>query len=365
MLIRRLEITDVRNVKHANIVDISPISIFYGANGSGKTTLLESIHVLSSAKSFRSHKLKPLINNGAERCVVFAEVAVQGDESIFHPIGVQRSRSGEGVIKINGEAVRSAAQLAEALPVQVINADTFLLLSGGPVIRRQFLDWGVFHVEHGFHEAWKGFQRCLKQRNSLLRHDRIDGPTLQVWTREYVKLSEQLDQYRQRYLQQFIPVFERCLARLTSLKGVELRYQRGWSKEQTLEAALAAQVESEQQQGYTLSGPHRADVKILYQGQLAADILSRGQQKLVVCALRVAQGYLLSELSQRKCAYLVDDLPSELDVDHRKALCKLLDELDCQVFISCVDHSDLNGCWQQSEKVKLFHVEQGVVTAQT
>ncbi|MCR8921986.1 DNA replication/repair protein RecF [Dasania sp. GY-MA-18] len=365
MLIRRLEITDVRNVKHANIVDLSPISIFYGVNGSGKTTLLESIHILSSAKSFRSHKLKPLINNEAERCVVFAEVAVQGDEDLFHPIGVQRSRSGEGLIKINGENVRSAAQLAEALPLQVINSDTFLLLGGGPVVRRQFLDWGVFHVEHGFHEAWKGFQRCLKQRNSLLRHDRIDGPTLQVWTREYVKLSEQLDHYRAQYLRQFSPVFERCLAQLSNLSGIELRYQRGWAKDQTLEAALAAQSESEQQQGYTLSGPHRADLRILYQGQLAADILSRGQQKLIVCALRVAQGYLLSELNQRKCAYLVDDLPSELDEDHRKALCRLLDELDCQVFISCVDHQDLNGCWQQTDKVKLFHVEHGVVTAQT
>lgn len=364
MLIRRLEITDVRNIRHACLDDIAPVSIFYGMNGSGKTSLLESIHVLSSAKSFRSHKLKPLINNDAQQCVVFAEVAVKGAEDMYHPVGVQRNRNGEGLIKINGQSVRSAAQLADALPIQVINSDSFLLLDGGPVIRRQFLDWGVFHVEHQFHGVWKSLQRCLKQRNSLLRHDRIDESSLAVWTLEFIKLSEQLDAFRRAYIEQFKPVFEQCLSKLITLEGLELRYQRGWAKDSGLTEVLAAQNDSEQQQGYTLSGPHRADIKILYQGQLAADILSRGQQKLIVCAMRLAQGYLLSQLTQRQCVYLIDDLPSELDGGHRKALCELLDDLNCQVFISCVDHRDLADCWPHSEKVKLFHVEHGVVTAQ-
>ncbi|MGK0442528.1 MAG: DNA replication and repair protein RecF [Pseudohongiellaceae bacterium] len=364
MLIRRLTITDVRNVRQANLADLSPVSIFYGVNGSGKTTLLEAIHVLSSAKSFRSHKLKPLINNEAEQCVVFAEVAATHAQDIYQPIGVRRHRSGEGVIKIDGQVVRSAAQLADALPVQVINSDSFLLLGGGPVVRRQFLDWGVFHVEHRFHEAWKSLQRCLKQRNSLLRHDRIDASALAVWTPEFIRLSEQLDGFRQAYLELFMPEFERCLSQLIELEGLQLRYQRGWAKDHSLAEVLQGQALSEQHQGYTLSGPHRADIKIQYQGQLAADILSRGQQKLIVCAMRIAQGYLLSQLSKRQCVYLVDDLPSELDGNHRKALCRLLDNLDCQVFISCVDPRDLEGCWQQQEKIKMFHVEQGVITLQ-
>ena len=364
MLIRRLAITDVRNIRQANLDSLAPVSIFHGVNGSGKTTLLEAIHVLSSAKSFRSHKLKPLINNEAERSVVFAEVQAAQSEGVYVPIGVLRSRSGDSVIKMDGQQVKSAAQLAVALPLQVINSDSFELLCGGPVVRRQFLDWGLFHVEHGFHEVWKSLQRCLKQRNSLLRHDRIDGSALEVWTSEFIKLSERLDAFRQGYLKQFIPVFEECLRQLIALEGLTIRYQRGWAKDHNLQAVLASQQQSEQEQGYTLSGPHRADIRIMYQGQLAADILSRGQQKLIVCAMRIAQGYLLSQLTQRQCVYLVDDLPSELDERHRKALCGLLDNLDCQVFISCVDPQDLAECWQDQNKIKMFHVEHGVITAQ-
>jgi DNA replication and repair protein RecF len=90
--------------------------------------------------------------------------------------------------------------------------------------------------------------------------------------------------------------------------------------------------------------------------------LSRGQQKLVVCALRIAQGHLVSQARRGQCIYLVDDLPSELDEQHRRALCRLLEDLRCQVFITCVDHELLREGWQTETPVALFHVEQGRIT---
>src|SRR5690625_7989735 len=54
------------------------------------------------------------------------------------------------------------------------------------------MDWLVFHVEPQFFTTWKGVQRCLKHRNSLLRRDRIDGPELAVWDRELARLSHSL-----------------------------------------------------------------------------------------------------------------------------------------------------------------------------
>lgn len=362
MVIRRLQITDVRNIRQAGFTDLAPINIFYGLNGSGKTSVLEAIHLLSSARSFRSHKLKPLINNKAEQCIVYGEVCATHN-SHYSAIGVQRSRRETGAIKVDGAAVRSTSVLAEKLPLQVINSDTFLLLEGSPAVRRQFLDWGVFHVEHNFHGAWKTVQRCLKQRNSLLRHGRMADAELDVWTTELVRASEQLDGFRTAYLARFSQIFDMCLARLIKLEGVTLAYQRGWDKERSLADVLSANKDKEREQGYTASGPHRADLRLRYQGQMAADVLSRGQQKLVVCALRVAQGYLLSELTQRQCVYLIDDLPSELDRHHRRALCELLSGLYCQVFITCVDHHDLDDCGFNPDLVRLFHVEHGNISA--
>ena len=78
------------------------------------------------------------------------------------------------------------------------------------------------------------------------------------------------------------------------------------------------------EQGYTHSGPQRADIRVTSAGHLAADTLSRGQQKLVVCGLKLAQGQLMSELGRGKCTYLIDDLPSELDQEHSELVCRLL-----------------------------------------
>ena len=120
------------------------------------------------------------------------------------------------------------------------------------------------------------------------------------------------------------------------------------------------QFERDSQLGYTQSGPQRADLRLRVKGMNAVDILSRGQQKLVVCALKIAQGYLLRQLgASQESVFLVDDLPSELDERHRRALCSLLEDLQCQVFISCVDDQQMQDCWKNDTPLSMFHVEHG------
>ena len=97
---------------------------------------------------------------------------------------------------------------------------------------------------------------------------------------------------------------------------------------------------------------------------LAADTLSRGQQKLVVCALKLAQGQLMSEQGQGACIYLVDDLPSELDAQHGRLVCELLSSLGAQVFITSVDQADIRAVWPAPEELTVFHVEHGDIKAE-
>ena len=115
------------------------------------------------------------------------------------------------------------------------------------------------------------------------------------------------------------------------------------------------------QTGYTHSGPQRADLRVKLGKVNAVDILSRGQLKLVVCALKLAQGFLYSEITGKNCIFLVDDLPSELDSPHRRALCRLFQEMGCQTFITCVEHTALENCWLPEAEVKVFHVKQGQI----
>ncbi|MEX6500592.1 DNA replication/repair protein RecF [Pseudomonas zhanjiangensis] len=360
MSLSRVTVTAVRNLHPVTLSPSPRINILHGANGSGKTSLLEAIHLLGLARSFRSTRLLPVIQYEQLACTVFGQVQLA--DGRVSGLGVSRDRQGEYQIRIDGQNVRSAAQLAEVLPLQLINPDSFRLLEGAPKVRRQFLDWGVFHVEPRFMPAWQRLQKALRQRNSWLRHGTLDAASAAAWDRELCLASDEIDGYRRAYIQALKPVFERTLSELVELQGLTLSYYRGWDKERELSEVLAASLYRDRQIGHTQAGPQRADLRLRLAAHSAAEVLSRGQQKLVVCALRIAQGHLVSQAKRGQCIYLVDDLPSELDEHHRRALCRLLEDLHCQVFITCVDHELLREGWRTDTPVAMFHVEHGRIT---
>lgn len=363
MTIRNLQISGVRNLESVQLKDCGSVNIFTGANGSGKTSLLESIFILARARSFRSAKLSSVINHLATRCVVYGELSWQ-DGRGQSTIGVMRSRNEQQLFKINGNPVHAAAQLAELLPLQLINAESFSLLEGGPRVRRQFLDWGVFHVEPEFLFHWRRIQKALKQRNTLLRRGRMTDEDLAPWDAELSICAGAIDDMRAAYLGRLRPHFLHLLNELVALEAPELVYRRGWLDGLGLEQALGRDRLRDQQHGTTHSGPQRADIDIRIGGKPAEEVLSRGQEKLLACALRLAQGVLLHEMTGKTCIYLVDDLPAELDIERRQALCRQLASMRSQVFVTATDRQSLQGCWPVEKDTKWFHVEHGRVMVQ-
>jgi DNA replication and repair protein RecF len=361
----RLQINHVRNLQQVSLDDLQQVNVFFGSNGSGKTSVLESIHLLGMARSFRGKSIKSVITHREKNCTVFGMVdlpSFSGAASVGLPLGVRRDMAGEVQIKVSGKPVRTVAQLVEHFPLQVITADSFDLLTGSPGARRQYLDWGVFHVEHRFFTEWQRFQRCIKQRNKLLRRGKIADQELVVWTRDLKISGKAINEYRRDYFELLKPRFMMIMARLApSLTGLELRFRQGWDKQLTYEQALENSTAADLEQGYTHVGPQRADMRVMYGGHLAADTLSRGQQKLVVCGLKLAQGQLMSELGKGVCTYLIDDLPSELDQEHSQLVCALLASMDAQVFITCVHQRDIESVWPKTEELAMFHVEHGTV----
>lgn len=360
MSLVRLDFEGVRNLQRGSLRELARLNIFCGPNGSGKTSLLEAVYLLGMARSFRSAHIKSVITHGQDRCTVYGEV--HRNDGSRRSLGVTRSRSGELEARVNSERAATRAELAEALPLQLIHADSFGILTGGPVERRQFMDWGVFHVEHAFLRHWQAFQRAIKQRNSLLRHGRISPELLRPWNRELAVAGAAIDRARSRYLEQLSPVFVETLRRLSpELHDVELRYRRGWDAGSELEEALEGSLQADVQQGFTHVGPQRADIRIVTDGKPAAESLSRGQLKLLVCALKLAQGQLLARQDAAGCTYLVDDLTAELDVAHCRQVADVLDDMGAQVLVTCIERNDVKAIWPQEETDEraVFHVEHG------
>ncbi len=357
MALIRLDISDFRNL---GLVKLEPLpsgfNLICGNNGSGKTSLLEAIYYLSLGRSFRSSVTSRIIRNTADKFSIFAQ-ALQDNASVS--LGLERQQNGELKIRMAGKDVNSIAELANLMPVQLINSNCHNLVDSGPIFRRKYLDWGVFYFNKDFLRVWRQFERVLKQRNAALRTTR-SKQELHVWTRELVESAAQLDQLRQEYVQQLLPLIMSLTPKLFVVPDLELTYQLGWNNHTDYQSVLEASLDKDMQLGYTQFGPHRADLKITINHIPAKDILSRGQQKLLVCAMILAQGALLQSYTNKRPIYLIDDLPSELDTVSRSNLIALLSKQTAQVFVTAIERNTLDETLIEMP-IKLFHVEHGCV----
>jgi DNA replication and repair protein RecF len=222
------------------------------------------------------------------------------------------------------------------------------------------MNWGVFHVEHSFKKAWQAAEHSLKQRNAVLRHAKIDYPMLDIWTHQLSDAAWEIDRYRREYFDKLVPAFEKVLADLLTVGDLELSYSPGWNRSVSLLEALKGAVDTDVKHGFTSLGHHRADMVLKVDGRNAVDVFSRGEQKLVASALMMAQGQLMEAMTARSCTYLVDDLGSELDPEHRERMYGLLNGMQSQVVMTAVDRITL-APYQRVTNTKLFHVEQGQV----
>jgi DNA replication and repair protein RecF len=343
-----LRIKDLRCLAGAELELGPKLNLIHGPNGSGKTSILEAVFLAGRGRSFRTRHTEALIRRGSASLQVFAQTTAPA-----HRIGFEYRREETYTARLDGEDVRSLAELPAAFFVEVIDPEVHRLVEGAPGERRRWLDWGVFHVEQGFLESWLRFSRALRQRNAALKL----GQDPCSWDVELVQQGEAVARLRGAWFETVKPYLNEAVRRLAGV-DVEIGYYRGWSAERALVEALAEGLERDKARGSTLAGPHRADIQLRVGGKAARDSLSRGQQKLVAAAMVLALLQRLREQQTTPPTLLLDDPAAELD-NHRLALLvDLVTELECQLVITSLDpKQELFG---RPERV--FHVEQGAAS---
>jgi DNA replication and repair protein RecF len=356
MPLTRLIVQQFRNIKACDIELSTGFNFIIGPNGSGKTSLLEAIYLLGHGRSFKSSLTGRVIQNDCQE--LFVHGRFLNSDQFEIPIGINKQRDGSTEVKIGGQSGQKLAQLAKVLPLQLIHPEGFELLTDGPKFRRAFIDWGVFHSEPGFFEAWGRFKRLSKQRNALLK-TATSYRELSYWDRNLAQLAEQIDGWRRTYVEQMKTLAEEMCQSFLPEFDIKLGYYRGWEKDTPYGELLERNFERDQSLGYTFSGPNKADLRIKVNNTPVEDVLSRGQLKLMMCALRLAQGQHLAELTGKQCIYLIDDFASELDSLRRKRLADYLKQTQAQVFVSSITESQVAD--MIDENGKMFHVEHGTI----
>ena len=330
MILTELKIHHLRNIPSTHLLLNSRFNFIIGSNGSGKTSILEALYMLSCGHSFRSREISSIISHGQSVLTVFARSAEQ------NTISLQKSCSEPTQIKLNNQYCTSTSQLAYALPCQIFYSDIFQIIDAGPSVRRSVLDWGLFHVKHDYLRVWKEYKRVLKQRNALLKRH---APYAQFvpWDQQLSQLANQLDSFRQEYFVKWEIIFTKVLSQLTDCPS-SIRYYKGWDRKLTgksLEQILAEHFVSDTQKSYTQYGAHQADLYIESNDLKAKQILSRGQQKIILIALKLAQG----EILEHNCLYLFDDLAAELDERHQNRLFNYLINQEGQYVITSINET--------------------------
>jgi len=344
-----------RNLDNVEFEPAPTFNILHGGNGAGKSSILEALHVLSTGHSYRTRKVKELITLGQQELTVTAQLFSPSTE-VTHRAGIRKSRNGETELKLDFEPLNSTAEMARTLPIKALFPDSHRLMQDGPAIRRQFVDWGVFHVEPGFFQSWKTYRRALDQRNQGLRTQLPDSEIV-AWHAELAQAGEAITAYRRNYVEALVPRLTHYLAHFDIDADIQLGYRPGWTDEIPLEEKLSRSLDQCRRFRTTTVGPHRAELTIDLDQIPARQILSRGQQKLVVYALHFAQLELFANASQTQAVVLCDDLPAELDDDHLQRVLACLQTMRLQTFITsnrpieCAENTGL----------KSFHVERGQV----
>jgi len=353
MFLNRVEVRHFRNLASVSLSPVAGLNILEGKNASGKTSFLEALYMLGLARSFRTTKTNQLIQHDHDDLLLFAELS----DTANYRIGIQRFSDNRLVIRLNGETLHRRAQLVQLLPIQIITPDSLSLLTGSPSERRQYLDWMMFHVEPNFHNTWSDYQRSIRQRNVLLRESR--ATEIPFWSRGLAEQGARIDELRVQTVKQILPHIHYFVDLLLPGLKVVVNYRQGWKSGKNLEEALSDSIDTDLKLKYTTVGPHRAELLFTIGNERVVDLLSRGQLKLLLCALKLAQLAYIKDVTNKSSVVLVDDLPAELDIDHRRQLLSLLHDLQNQVFVTTTDRTHLD--YSSWSDVKVFHVEHGKI----
>jgi len=328
------------------------LNLITGGNAAGKTSLLEALFVAARGRSFRALSLSELCGAGRPEWNVFLETHRAGES---HRVGLGWNRQGS---EIRLDEARNAriSDVVRLVPIQLIDPLAHRLLDEGPSYRRSFVDWGVFHVEHSFLDVWRRYQRALKQRNSALR-DQLEDRAVQAWNEELVTTGEALTEMRQAHVKAAAVGLSAWVERLLETDDATCEWQRGWPEGEDLRELLDRNLDQHRRFGATIQGPHRAELKIRLNHTKAKGRISRGQQKLLITAMVLAQAGLLAQAGGPQPILLLDDFAAELSPEFQSRLASALADYRGQKFVTAFEKPPIASLGDGG----LFHVEHGTI----
>ena len=356
MPITKISLNNFRCFKNLEL-SLSPgINFFFGSNGSGKTSILESVFIFSSGKSFKSSNLTSLINYDNDKFILKGF-----DNKKGYIVEIEKSKNKTISISLNNNKTNTS-KLVKEFPCTPIHNNTFSFADASPDFRRKLVDRSIFIAEDNFSKIWFSFYRSLRQRNFLLKNNRISD--IYNWNTKLADEAEKLTKYRKAFFKKTLNEFYLLINLLKPedvfdfFNFIKIEFSQGWSPEKSYLDVLNENKDIDIKRRSTISGPHKSDIKFFINDIDARQILSRGEQKFFSIIWSCAQHEVLKKHYEIDATLLIDDIKSELDERVFKLFSDLLNHINTQVIFSCIDDCFSSKITSSFNEFKKFHVEQ-------
>lgn len=352
----------LKNFRCFNQMDLnfeSSIVLIEGNNGSGKTSILEALHYLGYLKSFRTHIAKELIKIENDSFFIKATF-----ENNLEKTEIQAGLSGKKrLVKINQKSISSFKELLESYRVITLTEEDLDLIKCGPENRRNFLDQYILLSNSQFLSLSKKHKQILENRNKMLQNQIMDQDVYIIWTKQLWEQSQLIRDLRISILKTLeLELNNLLITYLPENCLVSFVYEEKEGSHETFETFLNNQInllKSEKYLGRSLFGSHLDDFHIYFKEKKSRSFASRGQQKLLVLLLKIAQINILKVKGYENIIFLLDDFITDLDQKNINILASALFRLKNQLIFTCPISNGYLKEFMLSKNAQIIHIDNG------
>ncbi len=333
-MLKNLKLTNFRNFIKKEFEFSEGINVINAPNASGKTNILEAIFFLATGKSFKARKEIECVKYDEQIARISSnELEIVLTQDV---VGWPKKR-----LLVNG-VPRRLIDFAGNIKVTLFAPQDLEIVTEGPSLRRNFLDVVLSQADREYRRSLGSYEKGVRQRNRLLlriREENISRSNLLFWNQLLIKNGNYITQKRQELID-YINAVGKC----------NLKYDYSAISEGRLEQYKNEEVAS----ATTLVGPHRDDFIFLKNGRDLASFGSRGEQRMEILWLKLAEMAYMEENTGIKPILLLDDIFSELDHGHREIVINAIN--NHQVIITSADEHNIDKLMTKNLELKIINI---------
>lgn len=371
-----IKLINYRNFDFLECQFSKKLNIFVGHNGQGKTNIVEAIFYSIRGESFRFSNNESLIKEGCTEASIHCQLNENNlnyflqTELFFH-----RKRT------LLNKKITNQNELRKKFGIVLFSPESLDCIKESSEHRRNLVDDLLITYDLNNLNTLNNFKKALKTRNKILKNYKLELETkkatqdlLEALEPTYLQLATDYTYLRLNAIKALLGEFNNSIRYISQNNDVDISVEYVISDMNFIEMSrldienqllkrLKELNDAELSSGVSLVGPHKHDIKFLYNGKDSRIFCSQGQQRALILAFKIAQIVYHRKVHGVYPILILDDVLSELDQIKREALISFLHEINTQTFLTTTDLT-LPKVFIGDE-LSIMHLKNGLLTKES